>query len=138
MLREKTTTVGGEKECIKFSSGGAKSRPVYGRERTQFRAICSSSWVAISPGDGDERENGTKRELDKITQHRQSQQNRFFTELNLRQSMRFFSYKLQIKRHKITIKTKGCKAAECCRGGVLRLVEYRWVDVLLERLYLFF
>lgn len=56
-----------KKECIKFSSRGAKGRPVYGRERTQFRAICSASWAAISPGDRDEEENETKRELDKIT-----------------------------------------------------------------------
>lgn len=51
----------GGKECIKFS------RLVCGRERTQFRPICSASWAAASLGDGDERENGTKRELDKIT-----------------------------------------------------------------------
>lgn len=56
-----------KKECIKFSSLGAKGSPVYARERTQFRAICSASCASVSPGNRDEEENETKRELDKIT-----------------------------------------------------------------------
>lgn len=58
---------GKKKECIKFSSPGAKGSPVYARERTQFRAICSASPASASPGNRDEEENETKRELDKIT-----------------------------------------------------------------------